>query len=142
MQWYQDTVFIKFLNQRPSLKQFIKFSIVGGTGVVVDFVVYVFLTRVWHWQYLLAATISFIFAVTSNFILNRYWTFKVDSKNITAEYVKFFLVAVGGLIWTLFFLYIMVDIFGWYDLVAKIIVLAIVVNWSFWLQKYWTFKVK
>ncbi|MBT4516825.1 GtrA family protein [bacterium] len=142
MEWYQDTFIIKFLNSRPVLRQFIKFSLIGVLNTIVDFVAYVFFTRVIHWHYLLAAFLAFLLAVTSSFLLNRYWTFKLEHKLSAKEYSKFILVAAGGLLLTMIFLYILVDKFFWHDLWAKLFTIIIVINWNFWLQKFWTFKVK
>jgi len=142
MKWYQDVVIIKFLNSHQVLKQFIKFSLVGALNTIVDFVTYLFFTRVLFWYYLLAAFLAFSLAATSSFLFNRYWTFKLENKFTATEYAKFILVAAGGLLLTILFLYILVDIFFWYDLWAKLVIVVIVVNYNFWMQKFWTFKVK
>jgi putative flippase GtrA len=142
MEWYQDIFIIKFLNKRPVLKQFIKFSLIGVLNTVIDFVAYIFFTRVIDWHYLVAAFLAFILAATSSFLFNRYWTFHLEHRFSVLEYTKFFLVAAGGLFLTMLFLYILVDHLFWYDLWAKFVTIILVVNWNFWLQKYWTFKVK
>lgn len=143
MQWHKDLSIINFVKSRPTVRQFIKFSIIGGFNTLVDLSLYVFFTRVVGWHYLLAATIAFIAASSGSFLFNRYWTFRLSGKeNIHWEYLKFILVAAIGLLFTILFLYILVDKFYWYDLLAKVVTIFVVVNWNFWLQKYWTFKVK
>jgi len=56
--------------------QFLRFSLVGSSGVVVNLAVYTLAIYVFNLHYLLAATISFMVAMTNNFLLNRYLTFK------------------------------------------------------------------
>lgn len=134
-----DTQIIQYLKQQTTLKQFIKFGLIGLLNTFVDLIAYIFFTRVLFYHYLLAALLAFIIAATSSFILNSYWTFVIQDK-LKERYFKFFLVALGGLMWTELFLYILVDKFFWFDLWAKILTVLVVVNWNFFLQKYWTFK--
>ena len=56
--------------------QFLRFSLVGSSGVVVNLVVYTLAIYAFHLHYLPAATLSFLVAMTNNFLLNRHWTFK------------------------------------------------------------------
>jgi putative flippase GtrA len=142
MDWYQDRAIIKFINDRPVFRQMVKFGLVGVFNTLVDLLAYIFFTRVIGWHYAVAATGAFVIAATFSFLINRYWTFRVSGNSIKTEYIKFVLVAFGGLLWTLLFLFILIDKFYWHDLVAKIFTVFLVVNWSFWLQKYWTFKAK
>lgn len=75
----------------PSIKSFVKFSIVGLSGTVVNMAVYALLVY-WGAHYMLAAIISFLFAVTNNFYWNFRWTFKgrgVD-RSIRSKYIRFF----------------------------------------------------
>ena len=44
-----------------------------------------------------ANTIGFVAAATSNYILNRIWTFRSQEKQVGVEYLKFILVSVVGL---------------------------------------------
>lgn len=44
-----------------------------------------------------ANTIGFITAATTNYILNRIWTFRSHEKQVGVEYLKFILVSVVGL---------------------------------------------
>lgn len=65
-------------------KQFIKFAITGTIGAAVDFGTFAILTRLFAWkttytvlgtEIIAANNVSVLFAVCSNFIINRYWTF-------------------------------------------------------------------
>lgn len=75
-------------------KQFIKFAITGTIGAVVDFGTFGILTRVFRWtttytiwgtEIIAANNISVLFAVCSNFIINRYWTFQGAGGNATKQ---------------------------------------------------------
>lgn len=127
-------------NRYPVTKQFVKFSLVGSSNTVIDVIVYFFLTRFVDFYYILAAFISFIVAVTWSFFLNRRWTFRHSGRDMTNQYIKFFTVNTFVMVMNLSSLFVLVDVFGFYDLVAKLcaaIVLALV---NFSLNKFWTFR--
>lgn len=116
------------------LRQFAKFVAVGATGVVVDFGVYVALTRGFAWgraHYLLANVVSFLCANFNNFMWNRAWTFRGARGSARRQYAGFlaaslvYLAAVQATVWVL------VGSFGWYDLAAKVAALAVSVGLYF-----------
>ncbi|NCN07267.1 GtrA family protein [Candidatus Falkowbacteria bacterium] len=127
-------------NKYPVTKQFVKFALVGSSNMVVDFVVYLFLTRNLHMYYIVAAVMSFVVAVTWSFFLNRKWTFSHNGKNTTSQYIKFFAVNTIVMVLNLSSLFILVDLFNIYDLVAKLIAAVFLAILNFSLNKVWTFR--
>lgn len=84
---------------KRELTRFLKFSVVGVIGAVVDFGTFNILTTVVHLWSIPASVLSFIAAVTSNFFWNRYWTYPDSrSKPIGRQAAQFALVNVGGLL--------------------------------------------
>lgn len=77
--------------------KFIKFGVVGASGMVVHFGVLYLLRDVAHINQYVANTIGFITAATTNYFLNRIWTFRSHEKQVAVEYLKFILVSVIGL---------------------------------------------
>lgn len=77
--------------------KFVKFGVVGFSGMVVHFSVLYLMRDVAGLNDFVANTIGFIAAATSNYILNRIWTFRSKEKQVGVEYVKFILVSVVGL---------------------------------------------
>ena len=92
--------------RRRELTRFLKFSVVGTIGFVVDFSTFNLLTRILQINSIFAQMISFCAGVTSNFIWNRYWTYPDSrSKPAAQQAVQFLVVSVIGLgIRTLIFL--------------------------------------
>ena len=77
--------------------RFLKFSVVGTIGAVVDFGTLYLLHALLGFPIVLSNTCSFTAAVLSNFIWNRYWTYPDSrSKPIRAQLVQFFAVNVVG----------------------------------------------
>ena len=79
------------------LSEFIRFSLIGGSGMVVD-LFFVFLSyQVLSLPFRIARVIGFIFALTMNFLLNRKYTFPhAGNGNIVKQYVSFFAVCCVG----------------------------------------------
>ena len=131
-----------FQCRRRSLGQFFRFSVVGTVNFFLDYLVYFALTRGWaFWgrHIVLAASASFIVAVTSSFFFNTFWTFRCDAAGWHKRVGKFFAVATGGLALNALILFLLTSL-GVYDLVAKVAATAIVLVWNFQLQKKWTFR--
>ena len=135
---------LKTLFKFPSLKQFIKFSLVGLVNTLIDFIIYFALTRLITWfadYYLVANAIAFAVAATNSFYLNKYWTFQSkDKRQITFQYFKFLLVSIFTLILVEAFLYLFVNYLGMFDLYAKVLVIIISLISNFFLNKLIVFK--
>lgn len=128
------------IRRRPSIAQFVKFSLVGASNTLIDFLLYALLTRAFHWHYLPANVFSFSVAATWSYTLNRRWTFRDRTSRIRRQYPKFFLVAVIGLGLTSLFLAVFIDLIGLHDLIAKAITVVLVTFWNFSANRTWTFR--
>lgn len=86
-----------YLHQYKNLIQFIRFSLIGASGILVN-LFFVFLAyELLDLPYSLALVIGFIFALTSNFILNKFFTFQDSiASNIIVQYIKFAAVCLTG----------------------------------------------
>ena len=71
----------------------LKFGAVGLAGMIIDFsTTWVCKEKIRLNQYL-SNSLGFCFAVTSNFMLNRYWTFENTMQPFTEQFVKFIIVS-------------------------------------------------
>ncbi len=87
---------------RKEAKRFIKFAIVGGIGFVIDTSTLYALVFLFGLsddrERTLAKAISFMLAVTSNFIWNRRWTYPESrSKPLGKQMAQFFVLNLLGL---------------------------------------------
>lgn len=138
-------------------KRFIKFTIVGALGAVVDFGVMNLLTSLFGMSLVIAGVISFICAVMSNFIWNRFWTYPDSrSRPILQQLVMFAIVNGAGVIIRvpiLFFLeppilHLTQSVphprFLFDQILAKNLTLAVAVGivmlWNFFVNRYWTYN--
>lgn len=82
---------------KPELIEFIKFGMVGVSGMAVDLLLVTFFKEVFSYDVRFCSILAFPFAVTSNYILNCLWTFKGNQKINFFSYIKFFFTNIIGL---------------------------------------------
>ncbi len=120
--------------------KFLKFGAVGFSGVFVDFgVTYLFKEIIKINKYVSNA-IGFICAATSNYILNRIWTFQSDNANVATEYGKFMLVSAIGLGINSLTLYLLTDKLKWNFYLSKIFAIGMATLWNFFANLLFTFR--
>src|ERR671935_5518 len=73
--------------------QLAKFSVVGASGYAINLAVYTALLRGAGFHYTLAATCSFVVAVTNNYTWNRLWTFHAQRGHVGWQGLRFLIVA-------------------------------------------------
>lgn len=87
-----------FTNQKERTR-FLRFAVVGMVGAVVDFGMFNLLTSsIFSFPAVWASVLSFVAAVVSNFIWNRYWTYPDSrSKHISTQMAEFTIISLIGL---------------------------------------------
>lgn len=148
---------ISVITNRQERGRFIKFMVVGIIGAVVDFGIMNLLTKLFGMALVWAGTISFICAIVSNFIWNRYWTYPDSrSRPISNQLLMFFIVNVAGLAIRLpilrfleppvrkIFQNLALGISLAPEFLAKNFTLAVAVGvvmlWNFFINRYWTYN--
>src|SRR3954451_24190202 len=81
------------LQRRHNWVQLAKFSAVGASGYVVNLVVYTALLKGAGLHYALAATCSFVVAVTNNYTWHRLWTYNDERGDVGWQGLRFLIVA-------------------------------------------------
>ncbi len=162
-------------------ERFIKFLVVGGIGFVVDFgffnlllnpmnalvapgnSLYTLLTGfgfsdyfVTHLGPTIASAISFVAAVFSNFLWNRYWTYPDSrSRSRRRQFTMFFLVSVVGVLIRIPIVFFMTPLFR--SMVSNIgalqayttrladnlslaVAVLVVLFWNFFANRHWTYN--
>lgn len=123
------------------IKEFVKFGIVGGVGTLINICILYLLTEKAGVYYMVSAILSFLVAMSSNFILNKVWTFKEEIKSkIGKKYLQFGVVSVLALIVNLFFLYIFTEFLGIYYIISQILAIGVALVINFLGNKIWTFS--
>ena len=127
------------LRQRSNWAQLAKFCAVGASGYVVNLLVYVALLDGADLHYRLAASGSFLVAVTNNYLWNRLWTFRRDRGHFAHQGLRFLAVSVIVYVRNLAILTLLVEL-GVGKIVAQAIAIVLVTPANFIGNKLWSFR--
>jgi len=125
--------------QRASWLQLLKFSVVGGSGYLINLAVFAVLADNLGAHHSLAALGAFCVAVTNNFLWNRYWTFGPGEGRASFQAMRFFTVSFLSLVLNLAVLEAIVAGTAVGALTAQAIAVAVVMPFNFLGNKLWTF---
>ena len=125
---------------RVPVKRFLKFGLVGFSGVFVDMTIFYLLSdnASLGWGLTRSKMIAAEVAVLNNFLWNDLWTFRdlakqqIGWKKRIKRFVKFNLICLVGIGLNLIILNILVNYFGVNKYLANLIAIAIVTIWNFW----------
>src|SRR5450759_2037216 len=148
---------MSFVSSSKERTRFIRFISVGAIGAVVDCGIMNLFSKLFNMPLILAGTISFICAIISNFILNRFWTYPDSrSRSIRRQLIMFFIVNVAGLAIRLPILHfleppmlklsdqLVLFIPVTSEFLGKNLTLAVAVSvvmlWNFFINRYWTYN--
>jgi putative flippase GtrA len=124
-----------------------KYMFVGLLSAVVDFGIFLLLTRVFDVATIPANLVSVLAAIIHGFFWHKYFTFRITSNaRVRSEFSKFFLISATGYIiqqvgLALGLLLPVEKFVGAYeDIVVKIVVVGIVASAGYFANRFWTFK--
>jgi len=130
---------VRALRHPANWMQLAKFGAVGATGYAVNLAVYTALLRGAGWHYIYAATVSFLVAVSNNYLWNRVWTFRDQRGHVGFQGLRFFtvaLVAYGANLGILSALIVL----GMNKVAAQAIAIVLVTPLNFIGNKLWSFR--
>lgn len=123
-------IYIEYLT-RNLLFKFIKFGAVGFSGLFVDFGFTYLLKEIIGVQKYVSNAIAFMLAATSNYFLNRFYTFQSTNPNMAIEYGEFILISAIGLLINTGILWFLVSKLGMNFYISKVFAIAVVTLWNF-----------
>ena len=125
-------------------KHAFQYYLVGASGVLVNLGILYALKEYAGLWYLLSSAIAIYTSMTTNFILNKTWTFKgsMAKQRTLFMYSKFIGISLVGMLIQLGFNYIFVDKLSMYYLLAALISIVIASGVNFVLNRHITFGIK
>ncbi|HPG34441.1 MAG: GtrA family protein [Lentimicrobiaceae bacterium] len=119
--------------------KFVKFGIVGFTGVFIDFG-FTYICKEWFKiQKYVANAIGFTIAASSNYYLNRIWTFNSHNPEIAVEFGRFFFISLIGLLLSTLVIYLLVSKVKINFYFSKLFAIGVVTIWNFVINLNYTF---
>ena len=122
------------------LIKFLKFGLVGFSGIFIDFGITWFTQEILKIQKYIANAIGFTTAATSNYILNRIWTFESTNPRVMVEYTEFIVISTIGLGINTLVLWLLVSKLRMNFYLAKLFAIAVVTLWNFFANAFITFN--
>jgi len=120
--------------------RFIRFGVVGFSGVFVDMAVFYLLREHVELGLTRSAILSAEVAILNNFLWNDLWTFGDISRHQRGwrkrlkRFLKFNLICLAGLILNVLLVNLLFNVFGINEYVSKLIAIAAVTVWNFWIN--------
>ena len=138
---------IEFLLNIPRLgfrniEDFVKYCLVGFSGVVINLGIYAFLTRYYNLSEAISPLLSIESAIISNFLLNNFWTFgrRSNQSRVRVRFLKFHLVSgLGALINYLVFL-LLFFVLEVHDIFANLTGIAFAAIVNYLINSNWTWR--
>ncbi len=123
-----------------------RFYTVGATGLLLNYIVSTMLTKgiISNYWYMQASTIAIILSITSNFFLNKIWTFEernFSARNTLKQYGMFLGLSTVGAAVQLILLYFFIQS-GFHYPASLVLAVAAASISNFLLNKKWTFREK
>lgn len=120
--------------------KFIKFCVVGFSGMVIDFGTTWLLKEKVRVNKYIANSTGFILAATSNYVWNRFWTFQSENDHIATEYLSFIIISLAGLVINNLLVYFFSDKMKFNFYLSKLIAIVVVTLWNFIMNFLITFR--
>lgn len=132
------------MRRRGELTRFVRFCLVGASGILVNMGLLWLLTEVAGLFYLFSAAVSIESSIISNFALNDFFTFPdrraPGTKPFLRRLVKFNLVSLAGLGLNMAVLWTLTDLFGVYYLLSNLCGIVVATLWNYLVNFWWTWK--
>ena len=132
------------MRRKGELLRFVKFCLVGLSGVLVNVGLLWLLTEFAGLFYLASAAISIETSIISNFALNDYFTFSdrrlPGVKSFLGRLLKFNLVSLAGLAINMGVLGLLTQVFGIYYLLSNLCGIAVAILWNYLVNTWWTWR--
>ncbi len=121
------------------LIKFAKFGVVGFSGLFVDFGFTYLCKEIFKIQKYISNAIGFTLAATSNYFINRVWTFQSTNPEIAVEYTEFLIISIIGLGLNTLILYWIINRFKFNFYFSKVFAIGVVTIWNFFANAFFTF---
>lgn len=124
------------------LKHISRFSLVGVSNTIIDFLMFTILHGVFGVNYIVSQVSGYSFGVINSFLFNKKWTFNDNnsSKRTVYELIQFVIVNLISLVVTVIAMKFLVKNFNINVYISKIIVTFIAQIVNFICYKFWVFK--
>ncbi len=117
----------------------ILYGVFGSISSGLDFTIYTLLVRYVGVHYVVANCFSVLCGISTSFVLNRNYNFKVKDKT-KQRFTMFLTIGLCGMLLSNLILWLCIETFHFHTILSKLLSIVLVVFFQFLLNKYLTFK--
>jgi len=127
------------LSTQENWHQLLKFGVVGGSGYVVNLIVFALVVEGLGAHHLIGAAAAFVVAVSNNFWWNRHWTFSQRDRDARHQASRYLIVNVISFVFQAATLELLVSGLGTSEVPAQAISVGVATPFNFVGNKIWSF---
>lgn len=125
-----------------NILKYFKYCLVGGTGAIIDFVLYGSIIYVFNANYLISNMFSFTTSTLVVFYLQKNWTFQYSTDKNLKTFNRYFQAVIVTYILNNIILIILIELMSFDLLISKVLQILISFLWGYNINKYYVFNKK
>ncbi|MGI6243839.1 MAG: GtrA family protein [Prevotella sp.] len=120
-------------------RNLILYGIIGSCSSGLDFLLYTCFVQLFGWHYIVSNCLSVLAGISTSFILNRNYNFRVKDKT-RKRFTLFLTVGLCGMVLSNLILWVCIGQLHMDKIISKLLSIILVVFFQFLINKYITFK--
>ncbi len=139
---------VRLGQQTGEIYRFLKFGLVGISGVLVNLVALWLLREKAAWPLWESGITAVEISIITNFLLNDNWTFRAEAQRShgfiawLTRLIKFNLICAVGAVFNVAAMLILTQILGVYYLASQLMAVGVSMLWNYTLNAIWNWQVK
>ena len=125
----------------PAVHRFLRYTAVGLITFGVDLTLLFIFIDLFLVPPVIASGVSFLIAVTLNYVVSRRYVFSQTKRDIKTGYGNFLVIVLVGLGVVMGGMYLLVTILGFNYLISRLFVASLTGVWNYMMNLYINFKV-
>ncbi len=134
---------VQYIKENTVNFRILKFSVVGGSGVMVNMGLLYILTVYFSIDYRIASIFAIETSIITNFLLNNYWTWQDPrGKTFSVRIMQYHIsVGIAAILANWLLLVFLTEVVGMYYMISNLIGIAVGTALNFVINDLWTFRV-
>lgn len=124
---------------RTHKKKFVKYFVVGISGLILDIGLLYLASDVLLIRPLVALLVTQIIVIIYNYLLNKYWSFESRGAHMR-QLMRYSVVLGFNYLFGEAAMYVGNEVFGVHHLLIRVATVALAVSWNFLLYNYWVYR--
>ncbi len=121
-------------------REFAKYAVIGVCSLVLDYSIFLLLYTAFNLWYLFSSATSQLLGGVFNFTMNRVWSFRTQGGGARGQFARYVSLQVFNYAFGIIALYILVDYLHFIPQLGKILTIAMMVCWNFFLYKFFVYR--